>query len=58
MPAAGRFDRLVTIEQMTIVQGETGEEEETWTPWGEPVFMGMKDTRAEERNEAGRSWRS
>jgi head-tail adaptor len=51
MPAAGRLDRLVTIEQLTIVQGETGEEEETWTPW-QQAYMAMKDTRAEERIEA------
>jgi head-tail adaptor len=52
MPAAGRLDRLVTIEQLTIVQGETGEEEETWTFW-QHAYMAMKDTRAQERNEAG-----
>jgi head-tail adaptor len=52
MPAAGSMNRLITLEALTIVQGETGEEEETWTPW-QQVYAAMKDTRAEERNEAG-----
>ena len=48
MPAAGRLDRLVTIERKTVVQDATGQPVETWATWRQ-AWMGKKDIRAEER---------
>lgn len=48
MPAAGRLDRLVTIQVATMAQDETGQPVETWADWKQ-VWMGKKDIRAFER---------
>lgn len=48
MPAAGRLDRVVTIERHTVVQDEFGQPIETWTAWKQ-VMMGRRDLRADER---------
>ena len=48
MPAAGRLDRLVTIERKTTTRSSTGAVVETWAPW-KAVWMGKRDIRATER---------
>lgn len=48
MPAAGRLDRIVTIQRMTVTQDETGQPVETFATW-RVLKMGKKDIRADER---------
>lgn len=48
MPAAGRLDRIVTIQRMTVTQDETGQPVEAYATW-RVVKMGKKDIRADER---------
>lgn len=48
MPAAGRLDRIVTIQRMTVTQDETGQPVEIFATW-RVLKMGKKDIRADER---------